>query len=112
MIHEAEDRRHVHEDRPIGEAAWDVIEAGHRVLLDRIELLVLEARQAVDVAQRRAALFLLAVVVLAAGWIGVNGTVALALEGLLSRVAIAGLLTALNVILGVALLTWAWRREV
>jgi hypothetical protein len=109
MFSEA-DRTADTEDRAIGEVAWDVIEAGHRVLLDRIEILVLEARQAAVGAQRQAFLCLLAVILLATSWLGLNVTAALLLKEQMSWVAVGMMLTALNTALGLGLLAFAWKQ--
>jgi hypothetical protein len=103
----------IHKSEPddvnIGEAAWDVIEAGQRVLLARIDMLVLEARQAALSAQRQAVMCLLAVVLLATAWIAFNFTAVLAMREYVSWVVAGGVTTGLNALLGGALLFRAWR---
>jgi hypothetical protein len=110
MIREADERADA-DDRPLGEAAWDVVEAGHRVLLDRIEILVLEARQAAIWGERQALLCLLAAILFATSWVGFNCTVVLALQERMSWLGVGVLLTTLNTALGCAVLAWAWKRE-
>lgn len=98
-------------DPAIGEAAWDVVEAGHRVLLDRIEILILELRQAAVSAQRQAVLSLVAVVLLTTAWIALNGAAVLVMREHLSSVAAGGLTAAINAVLGISLLAWTWKDE-
>jgi hypothetical protein len=96
---------------PISEAAWDVVEAGQRVLLDRIELLALESRRAAVWAERQVVLCLLAVLLLATAWIAINGAAVLVLRRYISLVGAGGAAAIANALLGGALLAWAWRRD-
>jgi hypothetical protein len=97
------------EDLRLVEAAWDVVEAGHRVLLDRIDILILEIRQAVVAAERQAVLCLLAVLLFATAWMALNGVAVLAMRAHVSWVAAGGLAAAINAVLAVGILFWAWK---
>lgn len=95
------------DDVPIGEAAWDVVEAGHRVLVDRIELFILEVREAATRVEQQVFLAVLAVVLLSTAWIALNWTAVVALSEYVSRVAAGSIVAMVNAVLAVAMLLWA-----
>lgn len=99
------------DDVNIGEATLDVVEAGQRLLLARIEMVVLEARQAAAWAERQAVLCLLAVLLLATAWIAFNFTAVMAMKPHVSWVVAGAVATGINALLGAGLLVWAWKRE-
>jgi ammonia channel protein AmtB len=95
------------EDIPFGAAAWDVIEAGQRVLIDRVELLLLEVRETIARAERQAFIGALAVVLLVVAWLALNGTAAIALSNHVSATVAGSVIAAVNAGLGLAALAWA-----
>ena len=96
-----------HDDVPIGEAAWDVVEAGGRVVVDRIELLLLEAKEATARIEQQLFLGVLAVVLLSTAWVALNWTAVIALSEYMSRVAAGSIVAMVNAVLAVAMLLWA-----
>lgn len=95
-------------ERSLVTAVSDVVEAGHRVIVDRVELGLLEVRATLNGFLngflRTGALLIVASVLFATAWVALNGGVALALaarfsptHGLLAIAAINGLLAGLFV---------------
>jgi len=93
-------------ERSLVTAVSDVVEAGHRVIVDRVELGLLEVRATLNGfctgLLRTSALVIVASVLFATAWIALNGGLAHALatrfsptHGLLAVAAINGLLAAL-----------------
>jgi len=98
---------HHENEVPIGEAAWDVVQAGQRLLVDRIELAVLELRQVVTRVEQQLFLALLAFVLLATAWVALNWTAVIGLSEYVSRVAAGSIVAVINAVLAVAMLLWA-----
>ncbi len=93
------------------ESVIDVVEVGQRVLLDRIELLSLEARAMASGAVASLGLLLAGLGLLLVGWLAVNVCVVLTLGPTWSYARAAGLVAAIDVALGGAALALARRRS-
>lgn len=98
-------------DASLVESVIDVIEAGQRVLLDRIELLSLEARAMASNAVASLGLLLAGLGLLLVGWLAVNVCVVLTLGPLWSYARATALVAGIDVALGVAALVLARRRS-
>ena len=95
---------------PLGEAAWDVVEAGQRVIVDRLELLLLEVREATTRLEQQVFISILAVALLATAWVTLNWTAIVGLSEYMARVAAGGIVATVNAVLAVAMLLWARQR--
>jgi len=93
------------------ESVIDVVEAGQRVLLDRIELLSLEARAMASDAVASLGLLLAGLGLLLVGWLAVNVCVVLTLGPLWSYAQATALVAAFDVALGAGALALARRRS-
>jgi len=93
------------------ESVIDVVEAGQRVLLDRIELLSLEARAMASDAAASLGLMLAGLGLLLVGWLALNVCVVLTLGPLWSHAHATGLVAAVDVALGALALALARRRS-
>lgn len=98
---------HREDDVPIGEAAWEVVHAGQRLLVDRIELAVLELRQIGTRVEQQVFLGVLAIVLLSTAWAALNWTAVIGLSEYVSRVAAGSIVASINAVLAVAMLLWA-----
>jgi hypothetical protein len=96
-----------HEEVPIGEAAWEVVQAGQRVLVDRIELALLELRQLLTKLEQQIFLAVIALVVMSTAWVALNWTAVVGLSEYVSRVAAGSIIAVTNAVLAVAMLLWA-----
>jgi hypothetical protein len=97
-------------DVSLVESVIDVIEAGQRVLLDRIELLSLEARAMASNAVASLGFLLAGLGLLLVGWLAVNVCVVLTLGPLWSYARATALVAGIDVALGVTALVLARRR--
>lgn len=93
------------------ESVIDVVEAGQRVLLDRIELLSLEARAMASDAVASLGLLLAGLGLLLVGWLALNVCIVLALGPLWSHAQATALVAAIDVALGAGALALARRRS-
>jgi uncharacterized membrane protein YqjE len=107
MIRTQSNRSVHHEDIRLGEAALDVVQAGQRVLIDRIELIVLELRELAARIEKQAFLGVLALILLATAWVALNWTAVAALSDHVSRPAAGSVVAVINAVLAVGMLLWA-----
>ena len=98
---------HHEDDVPIGEAAWEVVQAGQRLLVDRIELAVLELRQVASRVEQQVFLGVLAFLLLSTAWVALNWTAVIGLSEYVSRVAAGSIVALINAVLAVGMLLWA-----
>ena len=100
-----------HEDTSLIESVVDVLEAGQRVLLDRVELLSVEARLLVSSAVTSLALALVGLGLLLVGWVAANVFVILTLApAYWTHAQAIALVAAVNVVCGAAALAIARRQ--
>ena len=98
------------EETSVVAAVVDVLDAGQRVLLDRIELLSVEARAAGSNALASLAFLLAGLGLLLIGWVAINAVAVVLLAPLWSHAAAIGLVAAVNLVAGATALALARRR--
>lgn len=97
-------------DESLLESVVDVVEAGQRVVVDRLELLSLEARVLVRDAATSLALLLSGLGLLLAGWVALNVFMVLILAGRWGYAPATALVASFDLIAGASALLVARRR--
>lgn len=99
-----------HEDASLIESVVDVLEAGQRVLLDRLELLSVEARLLISSSVASLVLLLGGLALLLVGWVAANVFVILTLAPYWNHAQATALVAGVNLAFGVIALMIARRR--
>jgi hypothetical protein len=98
------------EETSVVAAVVDVLDAGQRVLLDRIELLSVEARAAGSTALTSFAYVLFGLGLLLVGWVATNALAIVLIARIWSHAEAIGLVAVVNLAAGTAALLLARRR--
>jgi hypothetical protein len=94
----------------VGTALASVMEEGQRVVVDRIDLALLEARMMVSQAVQAFSFALVGVLLLAGGWIALNWALAVLLAVYVSGTFALFTVAAVHIVLGAIVLLLARRR--
>ena len=100
-----------HNDSSITEAVLNVVEAGQRVVVDRIDVLRWDALRTVSRLQQELLLWLAVAMFFATAWIGFNGTAAVFLARQFSWMVAGSAIAGVNAVIGLALVGWSAKRK-
>lgn len=111
-LHLASPAENRHEDPSLITAVVDALDAGQRIVLDRIELAVVDASAGARSALASFALVLAGLGLLLVGWIATNAVGILILDQYLTSSAAIGAAAVVNFLFGAAALLLARRRGI
>jgi hypothetical protein len=99
-------------DTSITEAVLDVVEAGQRVVVDRIELIRSDALRSINELQHKLLVWAAAAALFSIAWVAINCTVTLLLAQRFTWVIATFIAAGINAVIGLALIMWSTRHRV